>query len=127
MWHCLVAPAVTRYIVMKCDPKNKLTSEREMKYCSLIGKLLHLMWSIRPERHNEVEELSCHMTIASELHYKAMITTMNYCVGTRNHGLFHTSTWNWDEKDETFEFVVHSQSDFDYANNPKIGGVSWAQ
>ena len=30
-------------IFMKCDLKSKLTSEHQTKYCSGIGKTLHLM------------------------------------------------------------------------------------
>ena len=41
--HHSVTPAVPGYILMMHDPYNKLTSERQAKYSSDIGKLLHLM------------------------------------------------------------------------------------
>ena len=41
--HYSVTPAVPGSILMKCDPKNNLTSERQTKYCSGIGAFLHLM------------------------------------------------------------------------------------
>ena len=40
---------------------------------------------------------------------------MNDCVGTKNEGSFLKPTSNWDGKDKTYEFVIHSQPDFNYA------------
>ena len=56
-----------------------------------------------------------------------MITTMNYCVRTRNQGFIFKPTRNWDEKDETFEFVIHDWSDSDYMKIQRVGGASLAQ
>ena len=106
-------------ILSKCNPKNKLTSERQIKYFSYIGKHLYLMWWTKPEMYNAVQALSCHMTMASKLHYKPMLPTMNYCVETRNKGLYFKPPRNWDRKSKTFELVIHGQFDFDYAKNPE--------
>ena len=84
----LVTTAVPGSILMKYDPKKNLTLEIQLKYSSVLGKLLHLMQWIRQEVSNTVQELSCHMTMASELNYKKIVTTMNYCVGTTNQGSF---------------------------------------
>lgn len=43
------------------------------------------------------------MTMASELDYEAMLTTMNYCVGTINQGLFLKPERNWYGNEKTFE------------------------
>ena len=40
---------------------------------------------------------------------------MNDCVGTKNEGSFLKPTSNWDGKDKTYEFVIHSQPYFNYA------------
>ena len=57
------------------------------------------------------------MTMESELHCEALLAMMNYFIGTRNQGLFVKPTKNWDRKEKAFMFVIHSQSDFDHANN----------
>ena len=67
-YHHLATSAVFWSILIKCDPKNKLMSETQTKYCSGTGMLLHTMWWTRPDIYNAVEELSCHMTMASKLH-----------------------------------------------------------
>ena len=72
--------------------------------------------------HEEIE--ICEVDLVSvwpgdEQHYKIMLTMMNYFVGTRNQGLFLKSMKNLDGKDMLFEFEIHSQSESDYAKNPK--------
>ena len=78
----MITLAVSGSILMKGDLQNKL--KKTMKYCSGIDKPLHLMQWTRPEMYNALQELSCHMTMTSELHYKAMLTMIIYCDGTRN-------------------------------------------
>ena len=59
------------------------------------------------------------MISTSELHYKAILPAMNYCVWKEDQGLFLKSTKNWDGKDKTFKFVIHSQSDSGYVKSPE--------
>ena len=77
--------------------------------------------------YNAVHELSCHITMTSKLHYNAMLTKINYCVGTTNWGLFLKPTSNWGRKGNAFELVIHGQSDFDCARNPEIVEVFQGQ
>ena len=53
----LVTVSIPGSILMKYDPTCKLTSERQRKYNSDIGKLLHLMPCTIPEEYNPVQEL----------------------------------------------------------------------
>ena len=67
------------------------------------------------------------MTTTSKIHYNAMLTTINHCVGTLNQGSFFKPMRKWERKDKSCEFVIHGKSDSDYANNPEnrrsISGV----
>ena len=47
--HHSVTWAVPGHILMKCNPMNKLMSERQAKYHWRTGKLLHLMQSARQD------------------------------------------------------------------------------
>ena len=57
----LVTLALLRSILMMCELKNKL-----------IGRLFNSMQWSREEMYDAVWELLCHITMASEQHYKAM-------------------------------------------------------
>ena len=59
------------------------------------------------------------MTMASELNYKKIVTTMNYCVGTTNQGSFLMPARKQDTKDNTSEFLILGWSDSNYAKNPE--------
>ena len=59
------------------------------------------------------------MSMESELDYNAMLTTMNYYVGRKNQGSFLKPTRNCNGKDNIFEFVIHTQSDYNYRMNPE--------
>ena len=85
---------------------NHTSELHVMKYCSGIDKLLYLMQWTEREMYNALQELSCHMTMASELHNKVMLTMMNFLLGQRI-------------KDETFECVACGQSDSNYVKNPE--------
>ena len=84
----LIDNIVPATILAKYDHKCMLTSEKQTEYCSGIGMLLHLMHWVRSGLYNAVNELSHHMTIANKLYFKAVLTKMNYFVGTKNWGLF---------------------------------------
>ena len=47
---------------------------------------LQLKWQTRTETFNAVHELSCHMSIASKLHCKAILNTINYFVMAKYQG-----------------------------------------
>ena len=40
----------------------------------------------KTDMSNAVQEFLCDMTITSELHFKAILTRMNYCIGPTNQG-----------------------------------------
>ena len=55
--------------------------------------------------------------MAGKLHYKAMITTMNYCIMTIKRGLFLKPTRTYDGKYDIFESVIKGKFYSDYARN----------
>ena len=48
-----------------------------------------------------------------------MYSTVNYCVARRKQRLFLKPTRNWDEKDNTFEFVIQCWLDSTNAKSPE--------
>ena len=73
-----VTVAITECIMIKCE----------------LGKILCLMQWITSKMYNAVQEIKYHMNTASELYYKAMLTMINYHIGTKNQGLFLKPTKN---------------------------------
>ena len=88
----------------------------QTKFCSGVGKLLHLMKWSQPEVMNSVCELSHFMTGATTAHMKAMYHVMKYCLGMRNKGLTLKTNCKWDG-DPNFEFVITGHLDSDYAKD----------
>ena len=74
----LVKSAISEFIPNKFYPKYKLTSEHT------IVSILPLMQRTRSEMQNAVWVMSQHVIMASKVHYKAMLTIMNYCARTMN-------------------------------------------
>ena len=67
------------------------------------------------------------MTMTSKLHYKARLTIMSYCVGTKHQGSFLKPILTWDGKDKTFDSVICGWSGSDYVENHKIAEVFQGQ
>jgi hypothetical protein len=88
----------------------------QTKFCSGVGKLLHLMKWSQPEVMNSVRKLSCFMTGAMTAHMKAMYHVMKYCLGTRNKGWTLKPNCKWDG-DPNFEFVIAGHLDSNYAKD----------
>ena len=51
--------------------------------------------------------------MVSNLHYKSMLTMMNYCVLTKYQALFLKPTRDWERRDNTFQLLNHGWSDSD--------------
>ena len=75
-----------------------------------------MRWS-RPDIFNATREVSPYTGKATEVHMKAMLRVMKYCVDTKHKGLTLRPFGNWDGKDRNFEFVVSGMSDSDYAKD----------
>ena len=73
-----------------------------------------MRWS-RPDIWNAVRECSRRMTIANQIHYKAMIRIMKYCIDTPNRGWTLKPNKIWNGKDKEVEFRISGESDSNYA------------
>jgi hypothetical protein len=104
---------------MKCDKGTELGGKEQIKYRSEVGKLLHMMrWSC-PEIYNAVRELSRLMTVgASDAHMKAIKRVMEYCVETKDRGLFLKPDVKWNG-DPELKLVICGISDSDFAKDPE--------
>ena len=69
-------PATPNQILPRCEPEQAMPEKKQKKFRSGTGKLLHMMRWSRPDIVNSVKELSKHMKICNESHYKAMLKVM---------------------------------------------------
>ena len=72
IWDTTGTLIVTGFILVKCYPKCIFTWERQIKCCSVMSKLFHLMQWTREEIYHVVCKFSCNINILSEFHYKAI-------------------------------------------------------
>jgi hypothetical protein len=73
----------------------------------------------RPEIYNAVRELSRFMTVgSSDVHMKAMIRVMEYCVETKDRGLLLKPDVKWNG-DPEFKLVIWGILDSDFAKDPE--------
>ena len=108
-------PAVIGQVMGQVEPGEEFEPEEQTKYRSGVGKLLHMMRWSRPDIWNAVRECSRRMTIANQIHYKAMIRIMKYCIDTPNRGWTLKPNKIWDGKDKEVEFEISGESDSNYA------------
>jgi hypothetical protein len=111
-------PATPGEVLQRGETRDCVDSEKQSKYRSGVGKLLHMMKWTRPEILNSVRELSRFMSGATLAHMKAMYRVMKYCVGTPNRGLLLKPTMKWNG-DPEFRFIVCGRADSDYAKDPE--------
>ncbi len=84
------------------------------KYCSSVGKLMHMMQYSWPEIYNCIRDCARHMSAPGEKHMATMIRIMKYLVQCPKRGLVLEPKQKWDGKKD-FQFVISGQSDSDYA------------
>jgi hypothetical protein len=109
-------PAEGGQILMPCAEEDGVKYSDQSKYRSGVGKLLHMMRWSRPDILNSVRELSKHMKVASEAHWKAMHRVMQYCLATPNRGLLLQPNGVWDGNPD-YEFHIKGRSDANYATD----------
>ncbi len=62
-------------------------SEKQMLYCSGVGKAMHMMQYSWPDTYNTVCDLVRHMNRVMQVHMNAMLRLMKYVDDTRDRGL----------------------------------------
>jgi hypothetical protein len=108
-------PAEAGKVLMKAKEGAGQSPEKQTKYRSGIGKLLHMMRWSRPEIWNAVRDGSRHMSNNNKDHNKSMGKVMKYCVDTPKRGWFLKPSRVWDGVDKTFEFILRAKADSNFA------------
>lgn len=104
-------PAALHSVLVEGDVK--LDEEQHTNYGKGVGKLIHLTKYSRPDIAKAVQELSKFGSKPTGAHYKAMIRCMQYCVDTKEKGLWIQPKAEWKgNKDLAFEITGKSDSDF---------------
>ena len=116
--HVPITPAAPGQVLVKGPPEANLEPQKQTKYRSCVGKLLHVMRWSRPDVQNATRELSKFMTAGNEAHMKSMLGTMKCCVETKNLGLILKPTRRWNGVDKSFKFKVHGLSDAAFNTDP---------
>jgi hypothetical protein len=116
-------PAETGQVLSKGEKTKEMPIERQKKYRSGTGKLLHMMRWTRPEILNAVRECSKLMSGAMEVHMAAMKRIMRYVVTTAARGLKICPNAEWDGSKD-FPFEVEGWSDSEYAKDDSRRSVN---
>ena len=112
-------PAEPKSVLRHSEDNEVLSAEKQTKYRSGVGKLMHLMRWSRPEIWNSVRELTVHMGRCNKQHMVAMKRTMKYLVRTPNRGWTIKPKRRWDGKDKNFLFKLSVLPDASYATCKK--------
>jgi hypothetical protein len=109
-------PATPGTILKKpIDGDVLLMSEKQMLYCSGVGKAMQMMQYSWPDTYNAVRDLARHMTSAMQVHMDAISRLMKYVDDTRDRGLV-LNPKKWDgSKDH--EIIISRRSDSNYAKD----------
>ena len=101
--------------VLKKPDKGKviLTHAKQTHNCSGVGKGMHIMQYSWPDTYNAVCNLARHMTVATQVHFDAMLRMMKYVNDISDRGLVLNPMQKWNGNKE-HEFVINGQSDSDY-------------
>ena len=103
-------------LTYKTEGVKYLDLEKQRKFRSGVGKLLHLAKWSRPDIKNSVRELSRGMAQSTETAYKSMQRVMKYCVATPNRGLLLAPTGIWTGRADE-ELIIKGMSDTTYASD----------
>jgi hypothetical protein len=86
-------PAVPGTVLKKPNKgKEILAPAKQTQYCSGVGKGMHMMQYSWPDTYNAVHNLERHMTLATQVHYDAMLRMMKYVNDTSDRGLVINQT-----------------------------------
>jgi hypothetical protein len=116
-------PAETGQVLSKGEQGMQMPIERQKKYRSGTGKLLHMMRWSRPDVLNAVRECSKFMSGAWENHMAAMQRIMRYVVNTAARGLKLCPNAEWDGSQD-FLFELEGWSDSEYAKDSSRRSVN---
>lgn len=116
-------PAETGQVLGKGNESTKMPIDRQKKYRSGVGKLLHMMRWSRPEILNAVRECSKFMSGAWEIHTGAMKRIMRYVVNTAARGLKLSPNAEWNGSKD-FLFTIEGWSDSEYAKDDSRRSVN---
>ncbi len=110
-------PATPGTVLKKPDKgEESLMPAKQTQSCSGVGKGMHMMKYSRPDMYNAVCNLGRHMTLATQVHYDAMLRMMKYVDDRSDRGLVLNPTQKWNGSKE-HEFVISGRSDSDYAKD----------
>ena len=90
-------------------PKDKMEPKLEQPYMELLGAVLYVANSTRPDLSYSVSELSRYSSNPSEVHWKELNRILHYLNETQNHGLVFRG-----EKSP----IIHGYVDASYARCP---------
>jgi hypothetical protein len=116
-------PAETGQVLSKGEENMKMPIDRQKKYRSGTGKMLHMMRWSRPDILNAVRECSKFMSGAWEVHMGAMKRIMRYVVNTAARGLKLSPNAEWDGSQD-FLFELEGWSDSEYAKDDSRRSVN---
>jgi hypothetical protein len=84
-------------LIMRPKDGDPLISPEQQKQFRMgVGMLLYLVKHSRPEISNSVRELSNVADGATEAHFKPLLRTIKYVLGTEDHGLLLQPSFNND-------------------------------
>lgn len=83
--------------------EDGVDDEKQTKFKSEVGKLLHLMRWSRPDIRNIVRECSRRMTACNKNHMKSMLRCMKYCIDIKHRGWTIKPDRKWNGKDQDIE------------------------
>lgn len=98
----------------KEDGSNKLDEQEASKYCSGVGKLIHMIWWSCNDLLNSVRELTRFMSCPTVQHHDRLHQTMQYVIGTALEGNIIQPNRSWDGNPLTEEF------EFQVTTNPEL-------
>jgi hypothetical protein len=107
-------PAEPGQVLERGGAANCEGPEKQTKFRSGVGKLLHLSKWSRPDIANAVRELSRCCGVAKKAHFKALFRVMKYCYDTKEKGWIIKPNRRWDGK-KGLKFEVKGWSDSNYA------------
>jgi hypothetical protein len=80
-------PALAGLVLVAGKKEEALSPAMQKKYCSGLGKAMHVMQYSKPETYNAVQDQFCHMNKATQDHYNTMLRVLEYSLDYADQGL----------------------------------------